>query len=192
MALVTPARPSLGNLTRQSPQLRSLEILSPPPEQGQQRRVLVASECRPRPSNLLKEVLCLEEALSDRHNRSSHPDQLRYLDSLRSNSNPQRRSLGSLFNSSHRVHLCLQTLQQQIQLGSKLAAHLEAFNRNSLLVSLGARNRNNRPVYLELCSRNSRLVSLEPHNHNSRQTIYSETPSHSSRVDCSGAQLLNR
>lgn len=198
LALATPARPSSGNLTRQSPQLRSLGIHNPPPGRGPQPLASVALGRSPksRRSSLLKEILCLEEALSDKHNSSSRPDRLRYLGSPcsnNSNSNHLHRlSLGNLPNSSRRVHLCLQTLQQQMPLGSRLAAHLEALSRNSLLVSLGARSRNNRLVTLELCSRNSRLVSLEPCNHSSRQVICSETPSHSSRVGCLGAQLISR
>lgn len=197
LALATLARPSSGNLTRQSPRLRSLGIRNPHPGRGPQPVASVASGCSPKPrhSSLHKEVLCLEEALSDKHNSSSRPDRPRYLGSPRnSNSNSnrlQRLSLGNLPNSNRLEHLCLQTLQQQIPLGSRLAAHLEALNRNSLLVSLGTRSPNNRLVYLEMCSRNSRLVSLEPHNHSS-QIICSETPSHSSQVDCLGARLLSR
>lgn len=199
MALVTPARPSSGNLTRQSPQLRCLGTRSPPPERGLQRRASVASGCSPKPrrSNLLREVLCLEEALSDRHNSSSRPDRLRYLASPRNNNssssnNLQRLSLGSLLNSSRRVHLCLQTLQQQIRLDSRLAAHLEALSRNSLLIFLGARSHNSRPVSLGTRSHNSQPVSLEPRNRSNRQVICSEMSSHSSRVDCLGARLLSR
>lgn len=195
LAPATLARPSSGNPTRQSPQLHSLGIRNPHPGRGPQPVASVALGCSPkfRRSSLLREVLCLEEALSDKHNSSSRPDRPRYLGSPRSsNSNHlQRLYLGNLPNSSRLEHLCLQTLQQQIPLGSRLAAHLEALSRNSLLVSLGTRSPNNRLVYLEMCNRNSRLVSLEPYNHNS-QIICSETPRHSSQVDCLGARLLSR
>lgn len=192
LALAILARLSSGNLTRQSPQLRSLGIRNPHPGRGPQPVASVASGCSPKPkrSSLHKEVLFLEEALSDKHNSSSHPDRPRYLGSPRSSNHLQRLSLGNLPNSNRLEHLCLQTLQQQIPLGSRLAAHLEALSRNSPLVSLGTRSLNNRLVYLEMCSHNSRLVSLEPHNHSSQ--ICSGTPSHSSQVDCLGARLLSR
>lgn len=207
LAPATPARPSSGNLTRQSPQHRSLGTRNPHPGRGPQPVASVASGCSPktRHSSLLKEVLCLEGALLDKHNSSSSPDRPRYSGSPRSSSSnrQQHLSLGNLPNSSRLEHLCLQTLQQQIPLGSRLVAHLEALSRNSLLVFLGtrspnnqlvflgARSPNNRLVYLEMCSRNSRLVSLEPYKHSS-QIICSETPSHSSQVDCLGARLLSR
>jgi hypothetical protein len=167
---LTLARPSLGNPTRQSPQLRPLGMPSPLPGRGQ-RRASVASGCslKRRRSSLLKEVLYSEGALLGSHNSSNRPYQLRYLGSPHnssSNSNsPPRRCLDSLLNSNHRahwVHLCLEI--RQLPLGSRLVDYLAARNRNSLRTRSVLRN------------------------HNSRQC--SEVRSHSSRVaECLGVQL---